>query len=103
MQDTRRRGRKDQEFPSCAHERDAHRIKERVCVARYRHTRKNVKERKRRSYPRTQENEVNPKSWTKNLIKLLVNEFCTLQDSFLLIYEIFSRCCSSKYIRVNSQ
>ena len=47
--------------------------------------------------------EVNPKSWTKNLIKLLVNEFCTLQDSFLLIYEIFSRWCSSKYIRVNSQ
>ena len=44
--------------------------------------------------------EVPPKSWTKNLIKLLVNEFCTVQDSFLLVYEIFFRCCSSKYIRV---
>ena len=37
--------------------------------------------------------EVNPKSWTKNLIKLRVNEFCTVQDSFRLVYEKFSRCC----------
>ena len=26
--------------------------------------------------PKVRQNEVNPKSWTKNLIKLLVNEFC---------------------------
>lgn len=45
-------------------------------------------------------NEVHPKSWTKKLIKLLVNEFCTVQDSFLLTFDIFSHCCSNKYIRV---
>ena len=47
--------------------------------------------------------EVNPKSWTKNLIKLLVNEFCIVQGSFLLVYKIFSRCCNNKCIHVVSQ